>query len=1005
MGEWLSSRVKEQPEVREALSDLADKINEYKDAAKPTACRETGGSFGDPELMLFRPDWRLFLLISVVYGITGIIFSWHVSDYPADEWTNLLGKWTDLSLRITIPVFVIGISLVTLARAISESRRFAGEYLNDSCRMPWFCCLTLIAVLFGVIGLFVSTIKWFPNFMTVGLCMTSVGAAIDCLAMLAFVIRETIRCSIPSESVRVVLPYAARKLTWGYFKEKHITLFQRQQKDYLEKYCAGKAIHPPSQYPAPYTHSDNADNRVEIKLDGDISGRDVYKDYDLKGLERLDRYLRKNSAELYLISPFFEGERTELGILSCANVKQNERLQSKIRKKGGKAIRRKKHEFSEENAKFWDSHFSALEEALKSSIKNGESSQVKRCLEVVLKPLSSLRTLKGYKIIADADNSVQWRSYDFVRFYIKAIKAIMEIGDSDHIHALYRELRNAIWEETKNILRDMDYHTMELYTWLVQQMYTLIKDKDKGERLQKMRAQFGGFYESAEYWFEDSELKNADDVNKMRLVLHEGLTKWLLLAIKKKDIELIEQLCEAGRRIVFGRGGIKFDNKEVVAQHFVLAGHLIGLVKSGDVSATAVEKLFVERHSHEPKVDFDELVRFYLDTFLPPKLIGSYLDVFYSPTETHTDLLTGSSSSSGFGMTGYPQMALAFIFLAAHALKNIHPLPQPVAGMSGRRITDSDIDIVSEVFGSDVKYGCEQLRRWLKNCDELDKAEEAKEIAKADLVPAKVKEWDTKFWEGYSRAMPFLPMCLKNGNYEINENAKNEQRYSVPKIALFDWRYPISGAEGDRYGLEIGQEMEKKILSSIISGSKEESEIGGGLAEAIVEAVKWMEREGCANNNSIVIVASKEFPEIALSKEKDFIPSWREDVKSMGFDGFYRGFPIVRLRGDEEEEEKKEGEKAEEKKAQCQKVVAVDLREWIGFRVRKEVVTVTDRKFGELRIRTWTDEEIQKAIDSGKLDAKDTDKAKGNCPVDLTFYWESIKDKLPRTRTFKFGSL
>ena len=55
MAEWLSSYVKEQPEVREALSDLADNIREYEDAAKPSACIETGGSFWSPELTLFRP--------------------------------------------------------------------------------------------------------------------------------------------------------------------------------------------------------------------------------------------------------------------------------------------------------------------------------------------------------------------------------------------------------------------------------------------------------------------------------------------------------------------------------------------------------------------------------------------------------------------------------------------------------------------------------------------------------------------------------------------------------------------------------------------------------------------------------------------------------------------------------------------------------------------------------------------------------------------------------------
>jgi len=497
--------------------------------------------------------------------------------------------------------------------------------------------------------------------------------------------------------------------------------------------------------------------------------------------------------------------------------------------------------------------------------------------------------------------------------------------------------------------------------------------------------------------------KDAEDVNKMRLVLHEGLTKWLLAAIEKKDVELIEQLCNAGRKIVFGRDVIKFDNKEVVAQHFVLAGHLIGLVKSKKVNATAIEKLFYERHSHEPDVDFDELVRFYLDTPLSFKILDSYLRIFYSPTTTRINLFTGSLSSSGFGMTGGHEMSLAFIFLAAHAIMKCQQPPDPIAAMSGR-ITKASIDIIREVFKDTfLNHSLDQLGKWNQSCEGLHEAEEDKEIAEAKIDDAKVQEHEMKFWEGYSRAVPVLSMCLKNGNYEIDNNVKCERRYLVPKIALYDYKYPISGADGDDYGLSIGHKMVKNLLIAIIEGGNAESEFKGGVSEATGEAVKWLEKEGCANDKGIVIVASKKLPQIEMFRDKDFVPSWKEEVKSMGFnesmgfDGFYRGFPIVRLRKDEEEEGEEDG--AKEKEPQCQRVVAVDLRGWIGLKVRKEVVA--DRRFGELKIRFWTDEEIKQAIASSKLDAKDVDKAKGNCPVDVTFYWESGGDKLPRTRAFK----
>lgn len=552
MGKWLSSCVKEQPEVREALSDLVDNIREFGDAAKPLACKETGGSFFSPELTSFRPSWQLFTLISVVYGIAGITLSWGVPNYEANTWAGL-------ALTVTVPVFVLGISLATLTRSLSESGRFAVEYLNDSCRMPWFCCLTLVAVLCGIVGYFVSTIEDVPNIVVVGICMASVGAAIDCLAMLAFVILETIRCSIPSETIKVVSRYAARKLTYGYVSDSYSILFWNQQKDYLEKWCAGKAIYPPARYYGHYfksnLHPENKDNDVEIELDSNKSGQYVYKDYDLKGLERLDKYLKKKNAELYLSSPLYEDEQKVLGILSCKNVKRNERIQSVVSRKGSKAVRWRKYKFSEQDEDFWDSHESKLNEAIKRAVVKADPIQVKAFLDAVNVPLSVLRKIRTKnKVVRDAYGEHVKRGYQFLSLYLKALHEIFAMKESDQSYKLARKVLVSVWEETNKIFQDMDYHSMELYTWIVQRIYTLIQDAgDKAKNLRGLRGQFGGFYEFAGGWLEDSKSKDAEDVNKMRMVLHKGLTKWLLAAIEKKDVELVEQLCNAGRRIVFGR--------------------------------------------------------------------------------------------------------------------------------------------------------------------------------------------------------------------------------------------------------------------------------------------------------------------------------------------------------------------------------------------------------------------------------------------------------------------
>ncbi len=212
MAKWLSSCVEKQAKVGDALTDLADKIRKHEDAAKPAACRNTEGGFRDPELEFFRPEWKLFTGITVVCGLAGAGFSLLVS-------SNEAGTWADMALGVTVPVFVLGISLVAVARSMSESGRFAVEYLGEACRMELFCCLTLLAVLVGLVGRFLHTLEWFPDAVKVATCAASVGAAIDCLAMLAFAVLETIRCSSPSKSIGVVSKYAARKLNYAYLKD------------------------------------------------------------------------------------------------------------------------------------------------------------------------------------------------------------------------------------------------------------------------------------------------------------------------------------------------------------------------------------------------------------------------------------------------------------------------------------------------------------------------------------------------------------------------------------------------------------------------------------------------------------------------------------------------------------------------------------------------------------------------------------------------------------------
>ena len=136
-------------------------------------------------------------------------------------------------------------------------------------------------------------------------------------------------------------------------------------------------------------------------------------------------------------------------------------------------------------------------------------------------------------------------------------------------------------------------------------------------------------------------------------------------------------------------------------------------------------------------------------------------------------------------------------------------------------------------------------------------------------------------------------------------------------------------------------------------------------------------------------------PDSELYRDKDFVPSWREDVRSLGFNGFYRGFPIIWHR-----KSAKEGEGQQTlSEPVSKKVIAVDLKGWQGIRVKKMVFD--NRVFGDLTIRTWTEKEVEKALDAGTLESKDVDRAKGNCPVEVSLHWALSSGKPPKIKSFE----
>jgi len=115
-------------------------------------------------------------------------------------------------------------------------------------------------------------------------------------------------------------------------------------------------------------------------------------------------------------------------------------------------------------------------------------------------------------------------------------------------------------------------------------------------------------------------------------------------------------------------------------------------------------------------------------------------------------------------------------------------------------------------------------------------------------------------------------------------------------MAVIEWRYPLYGAEGDRYGRSHGEFAERRLLEAVTGKADKPSQIEGGLSETLAGAVAWLKKEKCDGDSGIVVVKSMHRLGAALFRDERFLPSWREDVRSKGFDGFYDGFPVVWLK-------------------------------------------------------------------------------------------------------------
>jgi len=117
---WISRKINNDPEVKKTLQENTKLIKSYSDA---TYIKKEKIFFAIDIGRFFKP--RLSTYFSILFSVAvieALLF------YLYDLELSVLNNWVRLSLTISsLPILVLGISLSTVAKSLSESSRFASD--------------------------------------------------------------------------------------------------------------------------------------------------------------------------------------------------------------------------------------------------------------------------------------------------------------------------------------------------------------------------------------------------------------------------------------------------------------------------------------------------------------------------------------------------------------------------------------------------------------------------------------------------------------------------------------------------------------------------------------------------------------------------------------------------------------------------------------------------------------------------------------------------------------
>ncbi|NQU35260.1 MAG: hypothetical protein HQ521_18695, partial [Bacteroidetes bacterium] len=611
---WLSTKINNDPDTKQDFKTIEKLIREYSDATK---IKEEKKSFREffkniDIGRLFRPQASIYYIIIITTLVVNSLLLF-LSIIDVDTLNNLV----NLSLTFSVSIFVLGISLSTLAKSLNESSQFASEYLHDSCRKVLFACLTFLTVFLGFLSRILSEIEVgtiFPKLIYLFFSSFSIGGTIWSIAGLIFIIVETTKCMNPDFSSKVASSYASRKLSYAFLKDIYLSSWMNKYNEILNDFIKSlDNIKSPKHYLSRNLSLTKNNLSMEYKIECPkiINFNLGYRDYNIKRLGEMGALLKSINAKLYL--PPHGMSDGSIGVLLCENNLDSEI--SDLKTKIFKCYRFKQDKYIEEKDSFWENHYLKLKKTLKRALDNENVFQFTYYLQALESAFSVLRKARVMRILGDgiADD---YNHQQFLRLYIKSVRWLLQNNDIDEDIKIsfIRSLNDSIFKQVENDIRYGDCCALVVFKWLIPEIYQLF---DRGSTLWDFRARYGLFYESAEHLLSEygKEL-DEDKINNIRLILHKGIVRWLIIAIEKGDNDLIRSLCSAAKNLVFPSKSIVFSPDNLVIQHFILCGKMLELLKGENpkISSDFFKLLFCDKYEYifDQNIKFVDLVQFYI---------------------------------------------------------------------------------------------------------------------------------------------------------------------------------------------------------------------------------------------------------------------------------------------------------------------------------------------------------------------------------------------------------